>query len=1411
MKKLILPTGLCMTAFTALVFVVYQVAAESDAKGGATTGEPSPIAEPRAKMVAGANANATLSLDLIPNGGAGNQRNDGVTSGTVSGRGTKIAIEVFATGVTTSLTGMQLRFDFDASLLTFVKAENRAFSLPLPHPTGTDFAATSPVRLASSGFLTRAEFTTATDVAGRAFSIGIASVTLSESLSSRDTLTTTSRIEFNAMAPMAPTPDFDGDRMVGFSDFLAFAGRYDTRQGEGSYRAKYDLNRDGAIDFSDFLIFAGSYGNTVPPPPPGGSSSPDLIVESPSVSASTLTPGQSFTLRATVRNRGTGQSAETTLRYYRSSDATISTSDTEVDTDLVRGLSASGTDSESISLTAPSGSGTYYYGACVASVSDESNTDNNCSAGVRVTVSSGGGGGGGTPKMYWTVSPFRGTNKIQRANLDGSNVEDLITTGLDWPNDIALDVGRGKMYWTDRRTDKIQRANLDGSQVEDLITTGLIGPVGIALDVGRGKMYWTGIRKIQRANLDGSQVEDFITGLRGPVGIALDVGRGKMYWTDWRTDKIHRANLDGSQVEDFITGLRGPEGIALDVGRGKMYWTDPWADKIQRANLDGSQVEDLITRLSSPHGIALDVGRGKMYWTDDATDKIHRANLDGSQVEDLITTGLDRPHGIALDTQGTGSAGGGGSSRSDLIVESPSVSDSVLTSGQSFTLRATVRNRGTWQSAATTLRYYQSSDSTISTRDIRVGTDSVSGLSASGTSAESISLTTPSLRAGTYYYGACVASVTGESNTNNNCSAGVRVTVEGPDLIVESPSVSDNTLTPGQSFTLRATVRNRGTWQSAATTLRYYQSSNANFTTIDTEVGTDSVSELSASGTSAESISLTTPSLRAGTYYYGACVASVTGEINTNNNCSAGVRVTIEGPDLIVESSSVSESTLTPGQSFTLRATVRNRGSWQSAATTLRYYQSSNAKISTRDIELGTDSVSGLSASGTSAESISLTAPLRAGTHYYGACVARVTGESNTNNNCSAGVRVTVERPDLIVESPSVSDNTLTPGQSFTLRATVRNRGSDRSASTTLRYYQSFNAKISTSDTEVGTASVSGLSASGTGSESISLTAPLRAGTYYYGACVASVSDESNTNNNCSAGVRVTVSSGGGGSSGPDLIVESSSVSDNTLMPEQSFTLRATVRNRGTDRSASTTLRYYQSSDATITTNDTEVGIDSVSGLSASGTGSESIRLTIPSSRAGTYYYGACVASVSGESNTDNNCSDAVRVTVGLFIAPGEIRQYTRTFSASFSYTRLLHAIWHRVVSSDIDSGLLGVANVNVDILSREKYPPFGVVRSVTAVRFTYNLSVSSSIPLNTTLRARVTYQILKGRFSNSVKGTYTVPLTIFVSENSSGSAKLTVGDAESAMPVQEQGSLPPSSTWINLKRYSEEPRNSSP
>ena len=42
--------------------------------------------------------------------------------------------------------------------------------------------------------------------------------------------------------------------------------------------------------------------------------------------------------------------------------------------------------------------------------------------------------------------------------------------------------GAGKMYWTDWVRRKIQRANLDGSGVEDLVTSGLESPAALALD-----------------------------------------------------------------------------------------------------------------------------------------------------------------------------------------------------------------------------------------------------------------------------------------------------------------------------------------------------------------------------------------------------------------------------------------------------------------------------------------------------------------------------------------------------------------------------------------------------------------------------------------------------------------------------------------------------------------------------------------------------------------------------------------------------------------------------------------------------------------------------------------------------------------------------------------------------------------
>ena len=59
------------------------------------------------------------------------------------------------------------------------------------------------------------------------------------------------------------------------------------------------------------------------------------------------------------------------------------------------------------------------------------------------------------------------------------------------PSGLALDPSAGQVYWSDSGARRIQRADLDGSGVEDLVTRGLRHPLGLAVDTATDRIYWT--------------------------------------------------------------------------------------------------------------------------------------------------------------------------------------------------------------------------------------------------------------------------------------------------------------------------------------------------------------------------------------------------------------------------------------------------------------------------------------------------------------------------------------------------------------------------------------------------------------------------------------------------------------------------------------------------------------------------------------------------------------------------------------------------------------------------------------------------------------------------------------------------------------------------------------------------------
>jgi hypothetical protein len=184
-------------------------------------------------------------------------------------------------------------------------------------------------------------------------------------------------------------------------------------------------------------------------------------------------------------------------------------------------------------------------------------TGSECPIDIALDVSAG--------RMY-----FSDLGSIKWTNFDGSNAHTIYNSD-DYVMCIALDSLSGKIYWANYEAGKIQRSNLDGSNVQEVITASSNqGIDDIALDTANGKIYWTEefTGYIACANLDGSNVQHLQVGGAGFFGITLDTDAGKMYWGCVDSSSyvsIKRSNLDGSDTETVVS-TDGYPAMSIAIG-----------------------------------------------------------------------------------------------------------------------------------------------------------------------------------------------------------------------------------------------------------------------------------------------------------------------------------------------------------------------------------------------------------------------------------------------------------------------------------------------------------------------------------------------------------------------------------------------------------------------------------------------------------------------------------------------------------------------------------------------------------------------------------------------------------------------------------------------------------------------------
>lgn len=224
---------------------------------------------------------------------------------------------------------------------------------------------------------------------------------------------------------------------------------------------------------------------------------------------------------------------------------------------------------------------------------------------------------------------FSRRSDIRRISLESKHDDIIPVSGILEASALDYDINDDRIYWTDIHLKTINRAFMNGSNVEHIIEFGLEYPEGMAVDWIAHNLYWTdmGSNRIEVSRLDGSSRKVLLwQDLDDPRSLALDPNDGYMYWSDWGSNPcIERSAMDGSDRSKIVTKIKRANGLTIDYIDRRIFWIDIDEDIIESADLTGGNRQHIIpTSLPDPY--ALTQYQDNIYWSDWSTRTIERAS-----------------------------------------------------------------------------------------------------------------------------------------------------------------------------------------------------------------------------------------------------------------------------------------------------------------------------------------------------------------------------------------------------------------------------------------------------------------------------------------------------------------------------------------------------------------------------------------------------------------------------------------------------------------------------------------------------------------------------------------------------------------------------------------------------------------